>query len=89
MGNFKFGADATCTVGHPLSTAEVQRDDHMTVPGHERRPFKRRLLDDFRYAPGSDRGRVATQYVAKGQKATSRVHPQSPSNPFDFITVCA
>jgi hypothetical protein len=35
--------------------------------GHERRPFKWRLLDDFRYARGSDRGRVAAQYVAKGQ----------------------
>jgi hypothetical protein len=36
--------------------------------GHERRPFKWRLLDNFRYAPGSDRGRVAAQYVAKGHK---------------------
>jgi hypothetical protein len=42
----------------------------MPVPGHERRPFKWRLLDNFRYAPGSDRGRVAAQYVAKGQKRT-------------------
>ena len=39
----------------------------MSQMGHERRPFKRRLLDDFRYAPGSDRGRVAAQHVAKGQ----------------------
>jgi hypothetical protein len=36
--------------------------------GHERRPFKWRRPDNFRYAPGSDRGRVAAQYVAKGQK---------------------
>jgi hypothetical protein len=42
----------------------------MSQLGHERRPFKRRLLDDFRYAPGSDRGRVAAQYVAKGQQET-------------------
>jgi hypothetical protein len=33
----------------------------------ERRPFKWRLLDNVRYASGSDRGRVAAQYVAKGQ----------------------
>jgi hypothetical protein len=36
----------------------------MSVVGHERRPFKSRLLDDFRYAPGSDRGRVAAQHDA-------------------------
>jgi hypothetical protein len=42
----------------------------MSQRGHERRPFKWRLLDNFRYAPGSDRGRVAAQYVAKGQKLT-------------------
>ena len=35
--------------------------------GHERRPFKWRLLDNFRYTPGSDRCCVAVQYVAKGQ----------------------
>jgi hypothetical protein len=38
----------------------------MSQLGHERRPFKWRLLDNFRYSPGSDRGRVAAQYVAEG-----------------------
>ena len=42
----------------------------MSVKGHERRPFKWGLLDNFRYSPGSDRGRGAAQHVAKGQKAT-------------------
>jgi hypothetical protein len=39
----------------------------MSPLGHERRPFKRRLLDNFRYSPVSDRAVVAVQYVAKGQ----------------------
>jgi hypothetical protein len=44
----------------------------MSAKGHERRLFKWRLLANFRYAPGSDRGRVAAQYVAKGQNRTWR-----------------
>jgi hypothetical protein len=43
----------------------------MSESGHERRPFKWQLLDNFRYAPGSDRGRGAAQYVAKGHEPTS------------------
>ena len=31
---------------------------------------------DFRYAPASDRGRVAVQYVAKGQQATLERPPK-------------
>ena len=42
----------------------------MSAWGHERRPFKWRLLDDFRYSPGSDRGSGAAQYVAKGHNGT-------------------
>jgi hypothetical protein len=43
----------------------------MSPTGHERRRFKWRLLDDFRYAPGSDRSRVAAQYVARCLQQTS------------------
>ena len=42
----------------------------MSGLGHERLPFKWRLPVNFRYAPGSDRGRVAAQYVAMGQQQT-------------------
>jgi hypothetical protein len=39
----------------------------MSLLGQEHLAFKWRLLDNFRYAPGSDRDRGAAQYVAKGQ----------------------
>jgi hypothetical protein len=47
----------------------------MSDVGHERRPFKWRLLDNFRYSPGSDRGRVGAQYVAKGHPDHSGLNP--------------
>jgi hypothetical protein len=53
--------------------AAASRDPcSMSAQGHERRPFKWRLLDNFRYSPGGDRGRVAAQYVAKGQQQKYR-----------------
>jgi hypothetical protein len=39
----------------------------MSALGQERLAFKWRLLNNFRYSPDSDRGRVAAQHVAKGQ----------------------
>jgi hypothetical protein len=39
--------------------------------GQERLAFKWRLLDNFRYSPGSDRGRVAAQHVAKATLAAA------------------
>jgi hypothetical protein len=42
----------------------------MSQKGRKRHPFKWRLLDYFRYAPGTDRGRGAPQYVPNGQFRT-------------------
>ena len=57
----------------------------MSGLGHERRPFKSRPLDNFRYATSSDRGRLAAQYVAKGQLLTHA--PQQEG--FNLITSSA
>ena len=42
----------------------------MSASGHERRPSQWTAASRFPLSPDSDRGRVALQYVGKGQKPT-------------------
>src|SRR5215472_6738934 len=57
---------------HSIVTVSLP-DDPISASGHERRPMQLTPACQFPVCPVSDRGCVAVQYVAKGQKRSFRL----------------